>query len=92
MMKRGVIRLIDAYPEIIHEFVPALNNDIDIPELTVGSTQKVWWKCNKGARPCLASKSQSTNIWRKAERMFRMCWKESCDKHVVSSNSSRVIE
>jgi hypothetical protein len=48
MMKPCGLKLIKVYPEVEHEFVSALNNDLNSHELTVGSIHKVWWKCDKG--------------------------------------------
>lgn len=39
--------LIEKYPESIEQFVEDLNPNISLTDLGIGSTKKVWWKCNK---------------------------------------------
>ena len=36
------------HPEIAYEWHPTKNNDLTPQDITIGMTQKVWWKCAKG--------------------------------------------
>ena len=48
MVHRTLRLLVEVYPTVEHEFASWLNQNIQLSELSVGSRQKVWWKCPKG--------------------------------------------
>lgn len=40
--------LFEKYPETKKEFDKHLNKDLKYKDLTIGSMQKIWWRCSKG--------------------------------------------
>ena len=80
------MRLIEKYPEVKSQFLTEKNRDVVIEVLGVGSTKKIWWKCNKADdHVWQASPNQRTSG--KKLRGCPVC----AGKKVVKSNSLKYI-
>jgi hypothetical protein len=78
MEKRGLIKLVDKFPDIAKEWHPTKNEDIDLGSVSYGSRMKVWWlgKCGheyemridqrtqpKRMSSCPTCKGKKTSHW-----------------------------
>lgn len=80
------MNLVDKYPEVRNQFVADRNKGINVNNLGIGSTQKIWWKCNKGEdHQWFVSPNQRTSGGKL--RGCPIC----AGKIVVTSNSLKTI-